>query len=170
MLNWRKEQKFSESITSQCVRIISEVVKFGFSKKATKFEKIFVVLLTRASCSVHATAYLSKSWRRFFKTNVVKLYRQQNTLMNNYTAKMSLVPDDWDWIYYTNFIFPRLYYLWFNEMISKFSRLKIFKTKITRYRNCMIKIQSIFQKDFGPIMHIFFHLFTLKNTKVTELL
>jgi hypothetical protein len=37
-----------------------------FSEKATKFEKIFAVLLTRA--------YLSKSWRRFFKTNVVKSY------------------------------------------------------------------------------------------------
>ena len=36
-------------------------LKFGFSEKATKFEKIFVVLLTRASCSVRATAYLSKS-------------------------------------------------------------------------------------------------------------
>ena len=36
-------------------------VKFGFSEKATKFEKIFVVLLTIASCSVPATAYLSKS-------------------------------------------------------------------------------------------------------------
>ena len=34
----------------------------------------FVVLLTRPSCSVRATAYLSKSWRRFFKTNVVKSY------------------------------------------------------------------------------------------------
>ena len=50
------------------------IVKFGFSEKATKFEKISVVLLTRASCSVRATAYLSKSWRRFFKTNVVKSY------------------------------------------------------------------------------------------------
>ena len=30
-------------------------VKFGFSEKATKFEKIFIVLLTRASCSVRAT-------------------------------------------------------------------------------------------------------------------
>ena len=49
-------------------------VKFGFSEKATKFEKIFVVLLTRALCSVRATAYLSKSWQRFFKTNMVKLY------------------------------------------------------------------------------------------------
>ena len=48
-----------------------DVLKFGFSEKATKFEKIFVVLLTRASCSVHATAYLSNSRRRFFKTNVV---------------------------------------------------------------------------------------------------
>ena len=41
-------------------------VKFGFSEKATKFEKIFVVLLTRASSSVCATVYLSKSRRRFF--------------------------------------------------------------------------------------------------------
>ena len=49
-------------------------LKFGFSEKVTKFEKIFVVLLTRASCSVRATAYLSKSQRRFFKTNVVKSY------------------------------------------------------------------------------------------------
>ena len=47
-------------------------VKFGFSEKATNFEKIFVVLFTRASCSVRATAYLSKSRRRFFKTNMVK--------------------------------------------------------------------------------------------------
>ena len=49
-------------------------LKFGFSEKATKFEKIFVVLLTRASCSVRATAYLSKSQRRLFKTNVDKSY------------------------------------------------------------------------------------------------
>ena len=49
-------------------------LKFGFSEKARKFEKIFVILLTRASCSVRATAYLSKSQRRFFKTNVVKSY------------------------------------------------------------------------------------------------
>ena len=50
-------------------------LKFGFSEKATKFEKKnFVVLLTRGSCSVRATAYLSKSQRSFFKTNVVKSY------------------------------------------------------------------------------------------------
>ena len=49
------------------------LVKFGFSEKATKFEKIFVVLLTRASCSVRtATAYLSKIRRGFLKTNGVK--------------------------------------------------------------------------------------------------
>ena len=52
----------------------NKTLKFGVSEKATKFEKIFVVLLTRASCSVRATAYLSKSRRRFFKTNVVKSY------------------------------------------------------------------------------------------------
>ena len=60
---------------STSATLVEEVeVKFGFSEKATKFEKIFVVLLTRASCSVRATAYLSKSRRRFFKTNVVKSY------------------------------------------------------------------------------------------------
>ena len=46
--------------------------KFGFSEKARKFEKIFVILLTRASCSMRATAYLSKSQQRFFKANVDK--------------------------------------------------------------------------------------------------
>ena len=45
-----------------------------FSEKTTKFEKIFVVLLIRASSSVCATAYLSKNWRRFVKTNVAKSY------------------------------------------------------------------------------------------------
>ena len=39
----------------------SHLLKFGFSEKATKFEKIFVLVLTRVSCSVHATAHLSKS-------------------------------------------------------------------------------------------------------------
>ena len=50
---------------------------FGFSEKATKFEKIFFVLLTRASCSVRATAYLSKSRQRFFqnKCGQVVLYK-----------------------------------------------------------------------------------------------
>ena len=43
-------------------------------RRPQNLKKIFVVLLTRASCSVHATPYLSKSRRRFFKTNVVKLY------------------------------------------------------------------------------------------------
>ena len=55
-------------------REMTNLVKFGFSEKATKFEKIFVVLLTRASCSVRATAYLSKSRRRFFFKNVDKSY------------------------------------------------------------------------------------------------
>ena len=49
-------------------------LKLRFSETATKFEKKFVVLLTRASCSVRAIAYLSKIRRRFFKINVVKLY------------------------------------------------------------------------------------------------
>ena len=59
-----------------CSVFFSEIqlVKLGFSEKATNFEKIFVVLLTRASCSMLATAYLSKSRQRFFKTNVVKSF------------------------------------------------------------------------------------------------
>ena len=47
----------------------------GFLRRPQNLKKkIFVVLLTRASCSVRATAHLSKSQRRFFKTNVVKSY------------------------------------------------------------------------------------------------
>ena len=57
-------------------KIISSIfLKFGFSEKTTKFEKIFVVLLIhvqRRSCSVRATAYLSKSRQRFFKTNIIQ--------------------------------------------------------------------------------------------------
>ena len=45
----------------------SHLLKFGFSEKATKFEKIFVLVLTRVSCSVHATVYLSKSLQRVFQ-------------------------------------------------------------------------------------------------------
>ena len=53
--------------------------KFVFSEKATKFEEIFVVLLTRASCSVHAIALLSKSRQRVFrnKCGQVVLYKLQ---------------------------------------------------------------------------------------------
>ena len=46
----------------------------GFLRRLQNLKKIFVVLLTRASCSVRATAYLSKSRRRFLKTNVDKSY------------------------------------------------------------------------------------------------
>jgi hypothetical protein len=60
--------------------LISKHIKFGFSEKATKFEKIFIVLLTRAACSVRETAYMSKKWRRFFKTNVDKSYYTNFTI------------------------------------------------------------------------------------------
>ena len=49
-------------------------VQFGFSEKAKKFEKIFIVVLTRMLCSVRATAYLLKSQQRFLKINVDKSY------------------------------------------------------------------------------------------------
>ena len=65
--------------------IVNYIVKFGFSEKATKFEKIFVVLLTRASCSVHAIVYLSKSWRRFSETNVDKSYYTNFTYVDYVT-------------------------------------------------------------------------------------
>ena len=48
------------------------LLKFGFSEKATKFGKL---------CSVHATAYLSKSRQRFFKKNVNKSYYTNFTVM-----------------------------------------------------------------------------------------
>ena len=54
------------------------LLKFRFSEKATKFEKIFVVLLTRASCSVRATAYIlvKKSTKIFQnKCGQVVLYK-----------------------------------------------------------------------------------------------
>ena len=47
-------------------------LKFGFSEKATKFEQIFVVLLTRALCSVRATC--QKVDEDFSKKNVDKSY------------------------------------------------------------------------------------------------
>jgi hypothetical protein len=48
------------SVFLSFVKDVLYLVKFGYSEKATKFEKNVVLLLTRASCSVHATAYLSK--------------------------------------------------------------------------------------------------------------
>ena len=44
---------------------IRELIKFGFTEKATKFDKIFVVLLTRALCSVRATGYSYKKSTKF---------------------------------------------------------------------------------------------------------
>ena len=41
-----------------------------FLRRPQILKKFFVVLLIRASCSVRATAYLSKSRGRFLKTNV----------------------------------------------------------------------------------------------------
>ena len=49
------------------------------------WKKIFVVLLTRASCCVRATPYLSKSWRKIFKTNVDKSY-YTNFTFNSFQA------------------------------------------------------------------------------------
>ena len=69
-----KIPKFHSKIPIEQLKVC---LKFGFSEKAIKFEKIFVVLLTRASCSVRATAYyLAKSRRRFLfkKCGQVVLY------------------------------------------------------------------------------------------------
>ena len=71
---WIQNLKLYQILTAVAYAAKQFVLKFGFSDKATKFEKIFVVLLTRVSCYVRETVYLSKSWRRFFKTNVVKTY------------------------------------------------------------------------------------------------
>ena len=62
--------------------------------------------------------------------------------------------------YFWSSIFPRLSYLWFNEIISKCSRLKNWK------KNHMIsKLQSIFQKGFGPIVYNFFFIFLPWRTR-----
>ena len=58
------------------------LLKFRFYEQAIKFEKIFVVLLTRGSCSVPATVCLSKSRLRFlcktWSSRISKLYRQNH--------------------------------------------------------------------------------------------
>ena len=55
-------KKMNDDNFMKITKYLAELtLNFGFSEKAKKFEKIFVVLLTRASCSVRATAYLSKS-------------------------------------------------------------------------------------------------------------
>ena len=102
-------------------------------------------------------------WSHRFSQNNKKIIRISGL---QYRRQKSFLFVSWEkrWLYKFILKFTD-FYLWFNEMISKFSRLKIFKTKITRYRNCMIKIQSIFQKDFGPIMHIFFSSFCLEKTR-----
>ena len=46
---------------------VSFVLKFGLSEKAAKFEKIFVVLLIRAPCSVRATETCQKVDEDFSK-------------------------------------------------------------------------------------------------------
>ena len=64
--DFMKELSAIRNINRQ-VFALSNVVKFGFSEKATKFEKIFVALLTRALCSVRGIAYLSKVDEDFYK-------------------------------------------------------------------------------------------------------
>ena len=50
------------------------LLKFGFSEKATKFEKIFVVLLTRASCYCARNSILVKKLTKifFFKCGLLR--------------------------------------------------------------------------------------------------
>ena len=52
-------------------------VKFGFSEKATKFEKVFIVLLARASCSVCKNSVLVKMSTEMFQneSGQVVLYK-----------------------------------------------------------------------------------------------
>ena len=63
----------------------------GFLRRPQNLKKIFVVLLTRASCSVRATEYLSKSWQRFLKTNVVKLYYTNFTPFINFKKAQAVL-------------------------------------------------------------------------------
>ena len=48
-------------ITLEAEHDLERLAFMTFAEKAAKLKKIFVVLLTRESCSVRATAYLSKS-------------------------------------------------------------------------------------------------------------
>ena len=81
------------------------MLKFGFSEKATTVEKNFIVLLTRALCSVPVTAYLSKSLRRFLKTNVDKLY------YTNFIV-LPLLQTNKQGVHVTNILNCRLFYEW----------------------------------------------------------
>ena len=101
-------------------------LKFGFSEKATKFEKIFVILLTRALCSLRATLYLSKSRQRFFKTNVVKSY-------------------------YTNFTTDFWSHIGF---LGKNQGLKFNQTKVKKISVKMLKLRSTYLTlfDHYPIL------------------
>ena len=90
MVGWKETLWRATSALGSYFLRTQFVLKFGFSEKATKFEKNFVILLTRASCSVRATAYFSKSRGRFFKTNVVKSY-YTNFKCNRLPKKIFLI-------------------------------------------------------------------------------
>ena len=57
------------------------LLNFGFLRRPQNLKKIFVALLIRASCSVCATVYLSKSWWRYSKTSVDKSYYTNFTII-----------------------------------------------------------------------------------------
>ena len=92
MVGWKETLWRATSALGSYFLRTQFVLKFGFSEKATKIEKKIVILLTRASCSVRATAYFSKSWQRFFKRNVVKSYYTNfNYLVNKGESDSKIV-------------------------------------------------------------------------------
>ena len=69
---------FAQCSAVGCWGIFPIPLKFGFSEKAIQFEKLFMVLLTRASCALRATANLSKSWRRLWTSLIIQTLPHQS--------------------------------------------------------------------------------------------
>ena len=110
----------------------------GFLRRPQNLKKILIALLTTASCSVRETAYLSKSWRRFFKTNVVKLY------YTNFTTPPSDLKT-----------FQWLCVIWYNVLnlflIEQFYVIckKVFKRHLERNNIVIMKNESFWYEIVG---------------------
>ena len=68
-LQWLLESAIISRVLQRLqIKLRNMHLEFGFSEKATKFEKVFVVLLTRVSRSVRATGYLQMWTSRIKQT------------------------------------------------------------------------------------------------------
>ena len=114
----------------------------GFLKRPKNLKKIFFVLLTRASCSVRATAYLSKSRRRLFKTNVV-MSDYTNFMICRYTTKsfIEIPPCAKKVIFITEFG------IWWQNP-SFYEVKKVFQKRLCAWRNLKIIFSRPFSSSF----------------------